>query len=78
MVAVPTAPAVTAPLVPILATDVLLLLHVPPEGVQFSVVVEPWHKDAVPVIDPVEELTVTVVVYTAPVPLQPVLLTVNE
>ena len=78
MVAVPTAPAVIVPEDPILATAVLLLLHVPPDGVQFNVVVVPWHNEVEPVMDPGDELTVIVVVYTVPPPLQPELVTVSE
>ena len=38
----------------IVATPVLPLLHVPPEGVQLSVVVPPAHITGVPVIDPTD------------------------
>ena len=77
MVAVPAAIPVTIPVEPMVATDVVPVLQVPPEELLLNVVVEPWHNPEVPVIAPGSGLTVTVVVYT-PLELQPVLLTVNE
>jgi len=53
IVAVPPATPVTVvepPVEPTVATSVLLLLQVPPLLVVFSVVVWPWHTDAVPPI----------------------------
>ncbi len=50
MVAVPDATPDTIPDVPIVATPVLLLAHVPPLVVDDSVVVDPAHKAVVPVI----------------------------
>ena len=50
MVAVPAAIPVTMPDVPIVATPVLLLSHVPPTVVEERVVVVPAHKAVVPVI----------------------------
>ena len=46
----------------------LLLLQVPPAGVEFSVVVKPTHTFVVPVIVVGFELTVTGVVIKQPVP----------
>ena len=60
--AVPTAPPVTTPEEPTVATDVLPLLQAPPEGVLFNVVVVPWHNKVLPVIAVGTEVTVTVVV----------------
>ena len=51
MVAVPALAPVTIPLVPTLAMEVALLLHVPPAVASLSVVVNPWHTVNVPVID---------------------------
>ena len=50
IVAVPAAPAVIFPAEPMVATEVLLLLHVPPVVVLFRVVVAPWQALIVPVI----------------------------
>ena len=47
---------------PIEAIAVLLLLHVPPAGVLFSVVVAPKHAIRVPVIGDGKLVTVTVIV----------------
>ena len=44
-----------------IATLPLLLLHVPPAGVEFNVVVSPTHTFNVPVIAVGEGLTVTIV-----------------
>ena len=46
----------------------LLLLHVPPAGVEFNVVVKPTHTFVVPVIVVGFEFTVTGVVIKQPVP----------
>ena len=61
MVAVPTATPVTTPDVFTDATDVLLLLQVPPVVPSVSVVVAPLQTVAVPLIAPAEAdgLTVT-------------------
>ena len=53
-------------LVPIVATAVLLLVHVPPLAASDKVVVKPRHRDVVPVIGP-SGLTVTVCVAVHPV-----------
>ena len=54
------------PDVPMVATPVLLLAHVPLPVVEDSVVVVPAHKEVVPVIPAGIALTVTVVVLTHP------------
>ena len=46
MVAVPVPAPVTIPVVPTLATEVLVLLHVPPLVASVKVVVEPTHIEA--------------------------------
>ncbi len=51
---------------PIVATAVLLLVHVPPVVASDNVVVDPAHKDVVPVIGE-SALTVTKVVALHPV-----------
>ena len=66
MVAVPAATPDTMPDVPMVATPVLLLAHVPPTVAEDSVVVVPAHKEVVPVITAGIALTVTVVVLTHP------------
>ncbi len=55
---VPAVKPATIPLVPIVATDVLLLLHVPPVDVVLSVVALPSQTDNVPVIEAGNGLTV--------------------
>ena len=50
IVAVPLSTPVTMPLAETIATAVLLLVHVPPEGVHESVVLAPTHTVAIPVI----------------------------
>ena len=67
MVAVPAATPVTMPDVPIVATPVLLLAHVPPVGVLLSVDVLPTHTTGDPIINPGSGLIVTVVVVRQPV-----------
>lgn len=44
---------------PTVATPVLLLVHVPPDGEELSVVLAPVHTEAVPDIAPGVVLTVT-------------------
>ena len=67
MIAEPPAMPVTIPSVaPIVATPVLLLLHVPPLVALASVVVAPAHTLVVPVMAVARELTVTVVVAEQP------------
>lgn len=59
--AVPALLPVTTPeLEPTVATPVLPLVHVPPDGVELNVVVEPVHTVAVPVIEVGAVFTVTV------------------
>ena len=62
MVNVPAATPVTTPVVLIVATEVLLLLHVPPAVASVKLVVNPIHTDAVPVMVAGKGLTVAVVV----------------
>jgi len=52
---------------PTLATEILLLSHVPPEVASLSVVVDPTHTAVVPVIDNGNAFTVTTVVARQPV-----------
>jgi hypothetical protein len=59
MVVVPAAIAVTIPAASMVATDVLLLAHVPPADVLVNVVVAPGHIPIVPVIASGNGLTVT-------------------
>jgi len=68
MFGVPVATPVTIPDdVPTVANDVLLLVHVPPDGVLFSVVVKPTHTLGVPVIVVGVVLTVIVFIVAQPV-----------
>ena len=63
MVVVPVATPVTIPLVePMVATDGLLLVHVPPVVGSVRVVVAPTHTNGVPPIVPGAVLTVTTAV----------------
>lgn len=66
IVAVPADTPVTTPEASIEATTVLLLLHVPLPVTSLSVVVEPAHTLAVPVMADGTALTVTVVVAIQP------------
>ncbi len=66
MVAAPVAIPVAIPDVPIVATPVLLLAHVPPPVVEDRLVVDPAHKAVVPVIAAGIALTVTDVVVLHP------------
>jgi hypothetical protein len=67
MVAVPASTPDTMPLVPIVATDVLLLVHVPPVTVFDNVIVVLTATVFGPVMDPAlgSGLTVTILVATA-------------
>lgn len=66
MVEVPDATPETIPeLEPTVATPVLLLVHNPPPA-SLSVVIEPAHTSAVPLIDDGDGLTVTTVVVVHP------------
>lgn len=58
--AVPGAMPVTIPVVPIVATALLLLLHEPPDNALPNVVVPPTHTFAVPVIVPAPVVVATV------------------
>ena len=80
IVALPAATPLTRPEVaPTVATAVLLLFQLPPEGVELNVFDAPIHIAKVPVIAVGKGLTVTVVVYTVDVQADvPELLTVNE
>ena len=66
MVTVPAATPVTMPDVPIVATPVLLLAHVPPLVIEDRVVVDPAHTVVVPVIAAGSAFTVTVAVLLHP------------
>ena len=66
MVAVPAATPDTIPDVPMVATPILLLAHVPPLVVDDSEVVDPAHKEVVPVIAAGRAFTVTGVVLLHP------------
>ena len=66
MVAAPAATPVAIPDVPIVATPVLLLAHVPPLVVDERAVVDPTHKEVVPVIGAGIALTVIEVVLAQP------------
>ncbi len=72
IVAVPGGVVDTPSTSPVVTTTVAmpgaLLVHVPPVGVQFSVVVEPTHTLAAPVTRPGNANTVTVIVCLQPVP----------
>jgi hypothetical protein len=69
MVAVPDETPLTTPLpVPTVATEVLLLLQVPPVVASLSVKVEATHTVEEPDIEDGAPLTVTLVVAMQPVP----------
>ena len=61
----PLIPVTIPPVFVTCATVVLLLVHVPPVAVLLSVVLAPWHRVVVPVIE-ITFVTVTVVVVTQP------------
>ena len=67
MVDVPGDIPVMIPLVPIVATPVLLLLHVPPVVVSLATAVNPTHTGGVTVIGVPEVFTATVVDAVHPV-----------
>ena len=68
MLVTPTDPPVTIPvLLPMVATAVGVLLHVPLPGVSLSVVVKPAHTVIEPVMVPGNELTVSTLVVIQPV-----------
>ena len=64
MVAVPPLIPVTRPVVPTLATAILLLLHTPPDAASVRAIEEPEHTVDKPVITPAfaDRLIVTVAV----------------
>ena len=67
MAAVPAAMAETTPVdEPTVATDVLLLLHVPPLPDAVSVDVSPGYNVVLPLMSPAVELTVTTAVVEQP------------
>ena len=68
MTDVPATAPVTTPVAGFMIALPLLLLHVPPAGVEFNVVVKPTHTAALPVIAVGLALTVTVAVTVHPVP----------
>lgn len=63
MRAVPAATPDTTPEVPTVATMLLLLVHVPPEGVAINELVVPTHRVVVPVMALGAEFTVTTIVF---------------
>ena len=65
MLAVPAVMPLTTPLVPTVATEVLLLLHVPPAVALLSVVVLPAVSVAVPVMVPADGNGLTVITLAA-------------
>lgn len=65
IVAVPAATPVTTPVELIVATDVLLLVQVPPEVASDNVVVEPVATDDAPVIAAITGKGLTVIVMVA-------------
>jgi hypothetical protein len=52
---------------PIVATELLLLLQVPPGEISFNVVVTPWQKAVIPVIGAGSGFTVNATVDAQPV-----------
>ena len=60
MFTVPVATPVTTPAELTVAIDELLLVHVPPDGEELSVVFDPTHTLAVPDIEPGRAIIVTV------------------
>ena len=62
------APVSTYPALFIVATELLLLLHVPPVDASLNVVPAPVHVVAIPVIAPGIWFTVTVIVAALPHP----------
>ena len=63
----PAAEPVTIPVTASMIAFPLLLVHVPPAGVEFNVVVKPIHTLSVPVMAVGLAFTVTVVVAIQPV-----------
>lgn len=60
MLEVPAPAAFVMPVVaPMIATEVLLLLHVPPAGLQLSTLLPPTQRTAVPKINPGLGRTIT-------------------
>lgn len=59
MVTVPAVTPVTTPMALMVATEVLLLLHTPPDGVAVTVAVVPAHVLVAPLIGDIEAVTVT-------------------
>ena len=64
---VPNDTPVTIPVVPVVKACVLLLLHVPPPGVELSVVVKPTQIESMPCMAVGFGLTVTTAVLIHPV-----------
>jgi hypothetical protein len=67
MTEVPAVTPLTTPPDVIVATAVLLLLHVPPLVVLLNTVVDAWHTESSPVIPAGAGLTITVVIVWQPV-----------
>ena len=61
-VAKPAATPFTIPVLPTVAIRLSLLVQTPPDGVAPTPTIEPWHTCDDPVREPVDEVTVTVVV----------------
>ena len=76
MVVVPAVTPVIMPAVLMVATDGVLLLHVPPMVVLLTVVVSPAHTCSVPVMVAGSGFTVTVAVRIQPVPSEYVIVAV--
>jgi hypothetical protein len=76
MVLVPAVTPVITPAVLMVATDGVLLLHVPPVVVLLTVVVSPAHTCSVPVMAAGSGFTVTVAVRIQPVPSEYVIVAV--
>ena len=70
IVAVPALPPVTFPVEFTVATDVLLLLHVPPVTASVNAVDRPEHTENNPTIDTGAAMTVTVFVTSVPQPVE--------
>ena len=67
MVDVPAVDPVTTPVEEPIIALLLLLFHVPPDGVEFNVVVKPAHTAIVPAIEEGLAFTVTSAVLMQPV-----------
>ena len=67
MMVVPVETPVTIPVTePMVATEVLVLLHVPPANPSLNVTTEPGHIDVVPVIGGTEPINTVLVTIAEP------------